>query len=178
MKKYSIDIIDTNAYDFDEEKGVYSKMLKRYLKGDVGSKNTYPRFTLKCTDGKQHVFLCHRVIWEIFMGKVPNGYEINHKDENHKNFKLSNLEILKHIDNMNYGTRNKRVSEKMKGKLINNASLSKQVYQYTLNDKLVAIYPSVREAARKTELNWQNISACCRGIIKKYKGYRWSYTPL
>lgn len=63
---------------------------------------------------------------------------------------------------------------------------SKQVYQYTLDGKLVMIYSSLK----KTEefgFNPSSVATCCRGgrinkgkweKCKTYKGYRWSYEPL
>lgn len=51
----------------------------------------------------------------------------------------------------------------------------KKVFQYTLDDKLVATYNGSREAARKVGINQQNISACCLGKTKKAKGYQWLY---
>ena len=51
----------------------------------------------------------------------------------------------------------------------------KKVFQYTLDNKLVATYNGSREAARKVGINQQNISACCLGKTKKAKGYQWLY---
>lgn len=58
---------------------------------------------------------------------------------------------------------------------------SKIVYQYTLDNELVAIYCSTMEAARQTGFSQGNISQCCKGKLNnkaQYKGYKWSYTPL
>ena len=55
---------------------------------------------------------------------------------------------------------------------------SKTVYQYTLDGELVGIYPSATEAARDTGFKQSNISACCLGKRKTYKGFKWSYVPL
>jgi len=43
---------------------------------------------------------------------------------------------------------------------------------------LVGIYPSATEAARDTGFKQSNISACCLGKRKTYKGFKWSYVPL
>lgn len=68
-----------------------------------------------------------------------------------------------------------KMSESKKGK--NNTKISKQVYQYTLDDELVKIWPSVMECHRN-DFNSGAVSQCCNGKLKAYKGYRWSYTPL
>lgn len=177
-------LIDKSLYDFDAELGIYSKLLKRYLKGTDDGYG-YLRVTLKCTDGLQHSFMYHKVLWEYFNGETPNNYELNHKDENKHNFKLSNIELLSHADNINYGTRNKRVSEKLKGKKKPNYIIqmlidknSKPVYQYTLSGELVNSYSSSYEASRKTNTNRGNITSCCLGLRNSANGYKWSFNPL
>lgn len=56
--------------------------------------------------------------------------------------------------------------------------LSKQVYQYTLDGELVAIYESTIEVERQTGFHCGHISECCNGKLKHYKGFIWSYVPL
>ena len=55
---------------------------------------------------------------------------------------------------------------------------SKQVYQYTLDGKLAAIWKSTSEIQKKLAFNNSCISRCCNGIIKTSYGYKWSYEPL
>lgn len=66
---------------------------------------------------------------------------------------------------------------------------SKQVYQYTLEKELVAIWPSAKYAARELNFSQGNISQCCNGGFfsksrgkwvnrTQYNGYIWSYIPL
>lgn len=54
----------------------------------------------------------------------------------------------------------------------------KQVYQYTIDKVLVAIYLSVDDAADAVNGCHSNISACCHCKLKTYKGYIWSFVPL
>ena len=74
------------------------------------------------------------------------------------------------------GGRSCKHSEKAKQKM-SDAKPKKQVYQYTLDGELVKIWPSTAECGRNG-FNSGHISQCCNGKKKKYKGYRWSYTPL
>ena len=62
----------------------------------------------------------------------------------------------------------------------------KQVYQYTLDGKLVGVYQSTKEC-EKEGFNACSIATCCRGgrinhgkweNAKTHKGYKWSYEPL
>ena len=45
-------------------------------------------------------YLAHRVIYEILIGKIPDGYDIDHIDRNPHNNKLSNLRAVPHWLNM------------------------------------------------------------------------------
>ena len=55
---------------------------------------------------------------------------------------------------------------------------SKRIYQYTLDGRLLAIFPSTMEVERKFGFRNTNISKCCLGKTRTSKGYRWSYEPL
>lgn len=60
-------------------------------------------------------FLIHRLVAVTFLPKpMPEQTQINHIDENPHNNKVENLEWCTAGYNTNYGTRNKRVSEKLK----------------------------------------------------------------
>ena len=68
-------------------------------------------------DGKGKMYRVHRLVAEAFIPH-PNNYPIiNHKDEDKSNNIVSNLEWCTQEYNINYGTRNKKASEKMKDKL-------------------------------------------------------------
>lgn len=63
---------------------------------------------------------------------------------------------------------------------------SKQVYQYTLDGKLVGIYQSAKDTSTDG-FNSSSVCTCCRGgrlnhgkweSANTHKGYKWSYEPL
>lgn len=64
---------------------------------------------------KQRYHRVHRLVYETFIGEIPEKMEINHKDENRQNNNLENLEICSHTYNVNYGTRLARLSKRMSG---------------------------------------------------------------
>ena len=125
-----------------------------------------------CKDGKKKLFSVHRLVWEAFNGEIPEGMEVNHIDEDKTDNRLDNMNLLSHKANSDWGTRNKKISEKM-----TNGKLSKRVYQYTLDGVLVKIWSSTQECGRNG-FNQANVGACCRGKLKQYKGFLWSYTKL
>ena len=52
----------------------------------------------------------------------------------------------------------------------------KPVNQYDLEDNFIKRWDSAIDAAKSVGAKSQsNISACCRGIIKTYKNYKWNY---
>lgn len=160
------------CYDFSNYGRVYSIRQKRILKDVKPNKNDrYIRRTLRDIHNNLNTELVHRIVAEIFIPN-PNNYQfINHKDENKSNNYVGNLEWCTREYNNNYGTRNKRASEKLK----NHPSSSKPVLQYTLNGEFVAEYPSMREAKRNTRIDDDTISMCCNGKYRHAGGYLWRY---
>lgn len=106
--------INISEYGYDADKGIWSKAKEKFLTGNVNKKG-YVQVGLKCTDGKNRMFQYHRVIWFAFNGPIPEGYEINHLDENKQNNRLSNLSLTSHIENIRYGTGIERSAAKRRG---------------------------------------------------------------
>jgi hypothetical protein len=89
----------------------------RYLVSNCGRvKNTDYRhtgqeslMTIQITNfGYCHVHLrpktgrVHRLVWEAFIGKIPTGMEINHKDGNKQNNHIDNLEVVYTRENQSH----------------------------------------------------------------------------
>lgn len=110
--------------------------------------------------------LSHRFVWEAFFGEIPEGMQINHRDENKSNNNIKNLEMCDCAYNINYGTHNKRMAK----------TKSKQVNQYNMDGTLVATYPSANEAARQNGFHQGSISNCCNGKQKSAYGFVWRYS--
>lgn len=128
-----------------------------------------------CKDGKQKTCTVHRLVAIAFIPNPDNLPCINHKDENKENNCVENLEWCSVAYNNTYANRHKKVAEKLCGILTNRADQSKRVAQYTLGGVLVAIYPSIMEAARQTGFSQGNISNCCLVRYKQAYGYIWCY---
>ena len=54
----------------------------------------------------------------------------------------------------------------------------KTVYQYSLDNVLINVYQSVKEASSKTGIDFKLISSACLGKNATSKGYIWSYSQL
>ena len=122
-----------------------------------------------CKDGKQKNIAVHRLVAEAFLPNWFDEPQVNHIDEDKTNNNVNNLEWCDSKYNINYGIRNKKVSEKNI-----NGKLSKSVLQFTKTGEFVREWPSVGEAVRNG-YNKGHIASCCRGEIKSHKGYIWKY---
>lgn len=161
-------------YEVYEDGRIYSYKTKRFLKLAT-NKDGYQQVGLYDNEGKQKKYLVHRIVYEAVTGEpIPECYEINHRSEVKTENMISNLELVSHKQNINYGSRNKRTAKALK----NNQNSSKQVGAYK-NGKLVMVFQSTSEAGRNG-FNQSNVSACCRNCYLRegnnvYKGFEWRY---
>lgn len=91
MEETGLKRIDWNGYVILDDGSILNKdgsikSLKINRKGYLFT-NFYYNNKLRC-----HVV--HRVIWKAFNGEIPEGYEIDHIDNNRQNNQLSNLQLL------------------------------------------------------------------------------------
>lgn len=137
-------------------------------------------FVRLCKNGKVKNFKVHRLVAQAFISN-PNNYPcVNHKDENKTNnfvyinedgtvnFEKSNIEWCDAKYNNNYGTRNKRVAEKM----------SKLVLQIDIKtNEVIAEFPSTMEVQRQLGISISNISECCNNKPHHNTayGFKWKY---
>jgi hypothetical protein len=136
-------------------------------------RNLYASFTLKNKNGNRKI-LAHRLVYETFIGPIPRGLVINHKDECKTNNTLSNLEIVTQSQNAKYGTANNRRIETHR----NTAKITgtwNGCEKPCMNVETGNVYSSVKEAAAQTNGKRTSISNVCTGFRKTYRGERWIY---
>lgn len=133
------------------------KILKQYK-----NKKGY-LFVNLYKDGKAKMFTIHRLVAKAFIPNPLNLPCVNHKTEDKSINYVWCIEWCTQKYNVNYGTRNERISKK----------LSKKV----LCVETGIIYPSIIEVERQTRIAYQNISACCNGKPKHKTagGFHWQY---
>lgn len=142
---------------------------KRFVKGKIYKPTICTNGYLELQAsmyGKRKVFLIHRLVAQYFIPNPNNFPEVNHKDEDVTNNSVDNLEWCTAKYNCNYGTRNKRCMEKV---------IKKPVKQLSLEGEIIAIFPMVKDAMRKTGINDSQIIRVCKGKNLTAGGYKWEY---
>ena len=133
------------------------RILKPYLNKDGYLKHNLYGY------GKQKYLLLHRIVATAFIDNPEEKPQVNHIDENKLNNDLSNLEWCTVRENLVHGTRMKRIAEKN----------FKKVIQLDLNDNVLNVFESIKQAGQETGVFATSISACCNGRIKSSGGFKW-----
>ena len=159
---------DYSNYEVYEDGRIWSYKTKRFLKPST-LPNGYQQVHLYDNEGKSKMYLLHRVVWEAVNGSpIPEGMQINHRSEVKTENMITNLELVSHKENINYGTGIKRRAK----------TQSKQVGAFK-NGELVMTFQSLTDAQRNG-FRQGNVSMCCRNCFNKpgnnkYKGFEWRY---
>ena len=167
-----------SKYEVYSDGKIWSYSRKKFLK-QITDKDGYQVVNLCDNDGKMKMYKVHRVVWESVTGsQILDGYEINHIDENKENNSISNLELVSHKENVNYGSRNSRAGKSISKANTNNPKRSKAVGAFK-DGELVMVFPSANEAGRNG-FNQGAVSACCRNSYLRegnnvFKGFVWRY---
>ena len=123
----------------------------------------YVRVPLVSLSGKHKLWLSHRIVALAFIPNPDNLPEVNHKDEDKTNNHRENLEWCTRKYNANYGTAMKRMA----------TTNSKAVEQLS-DGKVTKRWDSIKDAGRDG-FDRGNISKCCSGKLRTYKGFEWRY---
>ena len=128
------------------------------------TRNGYLRVML-CKEGKRKHYLIHRLVAQAFIPNPNNLPEINHKNEIKTDNNLNNLYWCDSNHNCNYGTRNDRISSKIKIPII----------QMKEDYKIIKIWNSALDVEKTIGINRCGICNCLKGKTKTAGGYIWRY---
>ena len=167
-----LNLIDFEKYTITEDGKIFSHSVSHRCKEMHGylTKRGYIRVNMLCKDNQQRFYQWHRVIWFYFNGEIPEGLEVNHKDEDKTNNCLWNLEWCTRLYNAGYGTKGKRQSVFM------TQTKGRAICQYTKDGEHIASFRTIMEASKSTGIHYTAIrEVCVRGRQKTAGGYVWRY---
>lgn len=142
------------------EDGEIRNSKGKIIKGEI-SNTGYRRVSLSNNDVKHKKMSVHRLVAETYIPNPHNYPEVNHKNENKLDNRVSNLEWCSTLDNLNHS----RVIEK--------ASVAK--FRKVKCVTTGKIYNSIKEASDELGLYHSNIVACCNGRRATCGGLEWEY---
>ena len=147
---------------FNRNKNIrYSKM--KILKMVIGNDKYYK--TAFSYNKKMKYLRVNRLVAQAFIPNPNNLPQVNHKNEIKTDNRVENLEWCTAKYNSNYGTKNKRVSNKAK----------KPVNQYDLEGKFIKTWNSPLDASIYYGVSKTTIYSCCNGKTNSAVGYKWKY---
>ena len=131
---------------------------------------------------KTNTLRVHVEVAKAFIGDIPKGYHVHHKDGNKQNNTVNNLEIIHPREHW-------RETEKHNHKIIkglndyNRYEKTKKIRQYTMDGIFLAEYVNGEVASRMTGICHRNILQVAgkapfnkRGSVRKQAGgYIWKY---
>lgn len=135
------------------------KVLKQYK-----DKYGYLKVILQKNGIKKNKYI-HQLVAQTFLDNPNNCLYVNHKDENKSNNNVENLEWCTQKFNMNYGTRNNRISKNERIK----------INQYDLNNNFIKTWNGFVEIKETLNIDISGIIRCCRNQYKTSNGYMWRY---
>ena len=152
-------------------KGPIGQDVLRTIQGQIHKpilqKNGYLLIGLQKTPSERKYFKVHRLVALAFIPNPEHLPQVNHKDEVKTNNHVENLEWCTSKYNMHYAGRYDRAAK----------SNRKPVGKYDDSGRLLATFPSAKDAAAAAGLCESSILKCCQGQ-KWYShagGYIWRY---
>lgn len=159
---------------------IYSKYYKRLLIGNIDL-NGYQYHTLTDDEKKCKSVKTHRIVAINFIPNSDDKATVNHIDENKLNNHVDNLEWSTVKEQINHGTRTKRMletrktSEKyLKSREQARTKLFVPVVGVNVKDGSILKFDSIKQA-KEYGFTGSSITGCIRGIrhLKTHKGYEW-----
>ena len=155
--------------------GRVKSVKKQLVLKTCGSGNRYK--TVALCNGMRKTFRVHRLVAAAFIPNPDNKPCIDHIDGDRANNHADNLRWVTYMENNNNPITKKRLSENnaknMQGKKGALHPNSKPV-RMMKNGVCLKIYQSIY-LAKKDGFSDTLIIRCCKGRMKKHKGYNWEY---
>lgn len=157
------------------------KIYEPYVHSETNAKGDYFRVILRGSRHRRRSCYIHRLVWEAFVGEIPKGYIVHHKDGNRQNNSLSNLKLV--TTKEHHDIHLAEHPEMIEGMNRYNKFVKPMaICQYSLDGKFIAEYRSGKEASDATGVCQRNILQVCnktefsKGRYRKQAGgYIWKF---
>lgn len=125
--------------------------------------------------GKADSGLIHRLVAEAFIPNPAKLPVVNHKDGNKTNNCADNLEWVTASENSFHAVRTGLKKPSQHQKEVVSKMQSIPVVMFSLDGRKIAVFESGKQAALAVGADISAVTKCCRGKLKKTKGYRFQY---
>lgn len=125
-----------------------SGRILRYGNNGIG----YLKVRLKKSPHNYESVYVHRLVWETFNGKIPYGYECDHRNHQRGDNRLSNLRLLNHRHNLLSKEQNEKPSYvEDKGKYLLKTNILGNTYTQTYDnyDDMMIAFRVLRDFKKK-----------------------------
>jgi len=117
------------------------------------------------------LYRVHRLVAEAFIPNPEHREQVNHIDGDKANNAARNLEWCTAKENIRHAFRTGLRQVKYDG-----IKIPKKVFQLDLEDNIIGVFNSLKEAERLTGTDNSRISKVCLGKKKTANGYKWRYS--
>lgn len=152
-----------------------------YILSDKNKNGWYLGYRLSDKNGVYHTKRIHVLVAEAFIGEIPRGYHVHHKDGNKQNNIVSNLEII-------HPKAHRKETEKEHPQIVtgivnyNRFERPRRIQQFDLEGHFIAEYANGQIASMYTGVCARNILQVADGteykpgkVRKQAGGYIWKY---
>lgn len=157
----------------------------RYLR-NTKQPNGYERIRLSRYGKPKNLFV-HRLVYETFVGEIPEGYEIDHVNAIRDDNRLSNIRVVTHkenqanpisVENRREGVKRRSQDPKWR-EAVREAvrkSNSKPILQLEkAAGEVIREWECAADVERELGIDFRSISECCRGNCNSAGGFNWKF---
>lgn len=125
--------------------------------------------------GVETSYLVHRLVAASFLGPIPNGMEVDHINEDHKDNRVSNLQFLSRTENASRSTRG--IFRKESNAMENNPRTKRLIGMK--NGTVVEVVPCAKYLSKRYGINYSTLRRRLQrgGIILNETLFRYETTP-